>query len=229
MKIFFLILQFAVLQSAALVDVSVLAVNNTWEYEQTRTSGRSDDITFFGKTSVIIDSLKSRNDSLYFWSSWKESAYGSSHVNTNKTEHVIVNGNIFRNSVDGAFSDTPNYLLGSDLSHTVFYVLFAGKTRYLNKWIRYPPLMSFGDTKSGTYLQGVGAISYKTKTFAMLNQDGASFRLLSYNGTKFDSTKMEILGPVPLAPKKHRTVPAAKAGMPNLWKGKAHAITGRRL
>lgn len=229
MKFLYLVLQLAILETAALVDVSVLAVGNTWEYEQTRTSGLSDDVAFFGKTSVIIDSLRDWNGSLYIWSSWKDSSYAMGDVYARQSVNAISNGKISQVSGHPAFSDAPFYFMGAGLSDSLSYVRFAGKITYLNKWIHYPPPMSYGETKSGAYLQGVGTIAYKTKMFAPLNRDGTFIRLLEYNGTPFDSTQIEFLGPVPLAAEMHRKVPAAKARTPFSWKGNVHGITGRRL
>lgn len=229
MRILLIGLQLAILESAALVDVSVLAVGNTWEYEQTRTYGYDDNVSFFGKTSVKLDSLRDLNGSLYIWSSWKDSSYATGDVNAYQSVNAIYNGKISQVSGHPAFFDAPFYSMGSGMSDSLYYVRYAGKTTYLNKWIHYPPPMSFGETKSGAYLQGVGTIAYKTKTFAMLNHDGLSIRLLEYNGTPFDSTKMEFLGPVRLAAKKQRKVPAAKSRTPISWNGHVHGITGRRL
>ena len=228
MKVFYLVLQLAILESAALVDVSVLAVGNTWEYQQTRTTGYADDTAFFGKTSVVIDSLRDWTGKSYIWSSWKDSSYATGDVYAHQTVHYIYNGKISQVFEDAVFYESPFYLMGSEMSDSLSYVRFAGKTTFLNNWNHYPPPMSFGDTKSGAYLQGVGTIAYKTKMFASLNHDGMSIRLLEYNGTAFDSTKMVLLGPLALAAEKHRKVPATKSRTPISWKGNVYGITGRR-
>jgi hypothetical protein len=229
MKAFYLVLQLAILESAALVDTSVLAVGNTWEYELKRTYGYADDVAFFGKTSVVIDSLRDWNGLSYIWSSWKDSSYATGDGKAHQSVHYIYNGKLTQVSGNPEYYEAPFFLMGSGMSDSLSTVRFADKTRLLNKWTRYPPPMSFGETKSGAYLQGVGTIAYKTKSFSSLNHDGTSIRLLEYNGIAFDSTKMEFLGPLPLAAEKLRKVPAAKSRTPISWKGNVHGITGRRL
>lgn len=216
----------------AKIDPLVLVAGNTWAYHQKIETGPTVLRTVFdGVTRVRIDSVRSHSDSLLFWTSWKDSSADPAAEYEYTIAYAVVNGIVHEISSGGTRkypqNAQPLFMLGSELSGSLAYVYFDMRIRFLSKWESHPS--TYGTTVYGAYLQGTGLISYDESTFGPLAREKWSLNLLEYNGTVFDSTKMEYLGPVPLTAEKNRRVQSAKAKSPISWKGNVHGITGRRL
>jgi hypothetical protein len=162
-------------------------------------------VVFDGISQVRIDSTEHRIDSLFIWTSVKDSSKESDTVYTSQNLHVWTNGNLYPIHSTGTkppslSNEPPYFLLGAEMGGITSQARFKDSLCSLETW-HISPTSGYGRTLHGASLEGVGMIDYLVQDFGSLARDSRTLRLIHFNGNAFDSSQFE---PVSLISRKTR-------------------------
>lgn len=187
-------------------DKTILVMGNSWLYEHRIELGPAvPSLVFDGTSYLEIGDIENKSDTTFFL----VKSVDEDGLTDSAYEYQVTYGlsyeEIFEISVQGdrpeiLKSIPPWFISGSELQGTYSYVNYGDKKRVLNDW-SFSPGATYGTTRTGSYLQGVGMIAHTIEVFGPLRRDRERLNLIRFNEIEFDASGMELIGAVGVRPK----------------------------